>query len=255
MRPRALVLTAALLVGPLAVSASPLIPLSPQDATQAVFSPQLQAQTTVKDTPEGTDEFPEGWRDPRLGGGSMINFATKKYGEPINVIITGTSDRAILTDAGLEHYAMSLGFADECLKQHRGGAQRADLGDGAGIVPQHFMFRQHYFPIFGTCWESLAGGHHFRAWHQNGTLANTGAWFLAVSQEKDLGGKHMIVPDGYNIGRDWLVEKAVQGGRWKGYWWKADVEWRSGLLEPGSEGINHNITQDGLVAILTVRRV
>lgn len=25
----------------------------------------------------------------------------------------------------------------------------------------------------------------------------------------------MIVEDGYNIGRDWLVEKAVQGGRWK----------------------------------------
>jgi hypothetical protein len=25
----------------------------------------------------------------------------------------------------------------------------------------------------------------------------------------------MIVPDGYNIGRDLLVEKAVEGGRWK----------------------------------------
>lgn len=25
----------------------------------------------------------------------------------------------------------------------------------------------------------------------------------------------MIVDDGYNIGRDYLVEKAVEGGRWK----------------------------------------
>jgi hypothetical protein len=25
----------------------------------------------------------------------------------------------------------------------------------------------------------------------------------------------MIVDDGYNIGRDWLVEKAVEGARWK----------------------------------------
>ena len=28
----------------------------------------------------------------------------------------------------------------------------------------------------------------------------------------------------------------MQGGRWKGFWWKADVEWREGLLEPGNEG-------------------
>jgi len=185
----------------------------------------------------------------------MINFATKRFGEPINMIITGNSDRRILSDWGFEQYARSLGFANECLDQHRGGAQRADLGDGAGIQDQLFMFRQHYFPIFGTCWESLAGGQHFRVWKQNGSEANTGAWFIAASKEKDLGDGHMIVDDGYNIGRDYLVEKAVGGGRWKGMWWKADVEWRAGLLEPGSKGINHNISQDGLVAILHVHRV
>jgi len=32
---------------------------------------------------------------------------------------------------------------------------------------------------------------------------------------QDLGDGHMIVDDGYNIGRDYLVEKAVGGGRWK----------------------------------------
>lgn len=80
----------------------------------------------------------------------------------------------------------------------------------------------------------------------------------------------MISKDGYNLGRDWLVEKALMGGRWKGFWWKAEVEWREGLLNPGKEGgrwfssihadadgivgVNHGIAQDGRVAILTVNR-
>ncbi|KAF9510980.1 hypothetical protein BS47DRAFT_1319355 [Hydnum rufescens UP504] len=185
----------------------------------------------------------------------MIDIATALFGEPINVIISSNSDSGILTDRGFRHYAKSLGYNAECLNQHMGGAQQADLGDGFGYRDQQIILRQHYFPIFGTCWESLAGGHHFRAWRQNGTEANTGAWFLAVSKEKNLGDAHIIVPDGYNIGRDWLVDKAVQGGRYKGTWWKADVEWREGLLEPGAEGINHNISQDGLVAILTVHKL
>ena len=36
----------------------------------------------------------------------------------------------------------------------------------------------------GTCWESIRGGHHFRAWRQNGTEANSGAWFLGYVQFK-----------------------------------------------------------------------
>lgn len=46
----------------------------------------------------------------------------------------------------------------------------------------------------------------------------------------------MIVEDGYNLGRDWLVERAEAGSHFKGIWWKADVEWREGLLDPGHEG-------------------
>lgn len=59
-------------------------------------------------------------------------------------------------------------------------------------------------------------------------------------------------------------------------WWKADVEWRKGLLEPGKHGqhvqlqplsqkrshkhhhdpgVNHGIAQDGIVAILTIHRL
>jgi hypothetical protein len=61
-------------------------------------------------------------------------------------------------------------------------------------------------------------------------------------------------------------------------WWIAEVEWRTGLLEPGTKGsfsdsvvqakapadyqrkgannvsVNHDISQDGKVAILTVNR-
>lgn len=57
-----------------------------------------------------------------------------------------------------------------------------------------------------------------------------------MSKEENSREHHTIVPDGYNIGRDWLVDKAVEGSRWNGKWWKAEVEWREGLLEPGNEG-------------------
>ena len=61
---------------------------------------------------------------------------------------------------------------------HYGHIHDADLGDGLGRKPEHMLVRQHYFPVIGTCWESVRGGHHFRAWRQNGTLANSGAWFI-----------------------------------------------------------------------------
>jgi hypothetical protein len=81
---------------------------------------------------------------------------------------------------------------------------------------------------------------------------------------------HDIVPNGYNVGRDWLVKRAITGSNWQGLLWKADVEWREGLLNPGNQGfsdcltvgtpyssfvvlgVNHGISQDGRVAILTV---
>ena len=62
---------------------------------------------------------------------------------------------------------------------HYGKIHEADLGDGLGRKEEHFLARQSYFPVYGTCWESIRGGHHFRAWKQNGTEADTGAWFLA----------------------------------------------------------------------------
>lgn len=85
----------------------------------------------------------------------------------------------------------------------------------------------------------------------------------------------MIVADGYNRGRDYIVDQVTQVTHWKGMWWKGEVEWREGLLERGSRGlylncklrsadghadalisgVNHDIEQDGLVAVLTINRL
>ena len=122
---------------------------------------------------------------------------------------------------------------------------------------------------------TTTGGNHFRAWKQNGSEVNTGAWFLGCVERtlclvlfthsdiqrvngggslnitrldlysltkfllQDYTKHHMIVPNGYNIGRDFLVEKAVAGSWWRGISWVADVEWREGLIEPGFRGIDH----------------
>ncbi|KXN82797.1 hypothetical protein AN958_02162 [Leucoagaricus sp. SymC.cos] len=196
-----------------------------------------------------------GWYDPRVNGGRMLDFTVGKYGEPLNVIISGHSDPFILTEAGLHLYAKSIGYSEECLGLHIGQVHFADLGDGDGPKVQQFLARQAYFPILGTCWESLAGGHHFRAWNQNGTFANSNAWFIGASKELDSRHHHTIVPDGYNLGRDWLVARATLGSSWSGRHWEADVEWRSDLLDEGNEGVNHGIEQDGRVAVLTVHRI
>lgn len=179
--------------------------------------------------------------------------------EPINAIISGHSDPEILTEAGLRDYVRSIGFSFECLDLHRGGAQHANLGDGAGWRPQLFEYRStQSFGApgrwVGACWESWNGGDHFRVWKQNGSEAKTGAWFLAVSREKSLRHRHTIAPNGYNEGRDLLVFNAVAGGEFGQKRWKADVKWVEGLMPSGSEGINHGIAIDGMTAVLTVQR-
>lgn len=56
-----------------------------------------------------------------------------------------------------------------------------------------------------------------------------------MSKELDSRKSHTIAPDGYNVGRDLLVEEAISGSRWRGMWWKAELQWKR-LLEPGSDG-------------------
>jgi hypothetical protein len=57
-------------------------------------------------------------------------------------------------------YPRSIGFSEECLGLHYGDLHD-DLGDGDGRKIEQYLARQYYFPIWGTCWESLAGSCDF----------------------------------------------------------------------------------------------
>ena len=72
---------------------------------------------------------------------------------------------------------------NECANLHLGDPQFADLGDGNSWGSELFEFRESWHYPWGSCLESVIGGNHFRAWKQNGTHADSGAWFLAASKE------------------------------------------------------------------------
>ncbi|KAF8647148.1 hypothetical protein AX16_006979 [Volvariella volvacea WC 439] len=211
--------------------------------------------SSVTSAPLSTKRQGVDFYDPREGGGSFLN-KSGGLGEPLNVIISGLSSPQVLTKDGFLNYARAVGMSKECLGIHVGDPQPANLGDGRGDVGERVMLREHFnVPIFGTCWESLAGGNHLRAYPQNGPRANSRALFLAVSQQKSIFEQHAIVPDGYNIGRDRLVEAALGRRSFAGVTYETTVQSLPGLLPVGSTGINHGIAIDGVVKMLTVRIV
>jgi hypothetical protein len=213
-------------------------------AAQAVFNSAAPLQRTLVD-----------YYDPAKLGGSMLDKATPTAGEPLNVIISGKSSPQVLTKGGIVNYARAIGFSSECLGLHIGKPQTANLGDGNNDVNQMIELRQAYgVPSIGTCWESLVGGNHFRVYQQNGPQANSGAMFLAASREWDAPiHHHNIVKDGYNLGRDQLVQAAVGVHKYGKVTYNTTVTNITTLLPPGANGVNHNITQDGMVALLTVQ--
>jgi len=188
--------------------------------------------------------------NPTLGGGSLLDHDSGSgLGEPLNVIISGLSSEWVLADGGFLHYANALGFDIECLGAHLGAPQTANLGDGRGWVNQTIELRKDYGnDIIGTCWESLVGGNHLRMWHQS----TTKALFLAVSEEANVHDGHTIKPNGYNLGRDSLVKIATGLKTYRGVKYQTTVKSITGLIAPGSKGINHGIATDGVVALLTV---
>ncbi|GJJ15780.1 hypothetical protein Clacol_010058 [Clathrus columnatus] len=228
----------------------------------------------------------KGFVNPEENGGRMVTFGFQTFpdglGEPLNVIISGNSDPDVLidqnTNGGLRNYYLSLKFGTECLGQHIGSNQMADLGDGNGPRNDTAVMRYDFGnSAIGTCEETFEGGNHLRYWTQNGSKANTSAVFLATSVEKPASDNHDIVFDGYDLGRDWLVgnitgkpissvsNTSVFDGTtsFGGFSYSTKVEYMSGLLNKTSTGINHfltvgggpnNITAiDGLVAVLTVK--
>ncbi|KAI0345909.1 hypothetical protein BDW22DRAFT_1426536 [Trametopsis cervina] len=230
---------------------------------------------------------PQGYFNPTNNGGSLLTQVPGTFpaglGEPLNVIISGNSDPDVLKDdeaeGGLRNYFLSFGYAAECLGQHLGDDQAANLGDGDGYVNETAVIRWDYGdPQFGSCKETIEGGPHFRYWTQHGDQANSGAVFIAASYELPAKEQHDIVLNGYNFGRDWMIGNATNlstlvptfnltnGSTFSGstsfsnFTYHTDVVYLSGLLQNSSDGINHYITVsddgrpaiDGLVAVMQV---
>ncbi|KAH9954977.1 hypothetical protein BC827DRAFT_1142256 [Russula dissimulans] len=231
---------------------------------------------------------PLGFYDPRAGGGSWLTVLNNTFppglGEPINVVILASSSPAVLVDqqtnGGLRNYFLSFGFASECLGQHSGSDQEANLGDGHGYLNESAVIRYDYGdPTLGTCKESVEGGNHFRYWVQSGSSADSGAIFLAVSYELPEQFGHDVIFNGYNLARDWLIGNAtaqssliptatVTNGStysgqtsYGGFVYQTDVQYVSGYLSNTSNGINHYLSvgangtnaADGLIAMFNVK--
>lgn len=165
-------------------------------------------------------------------------------------------------------------LSTECLGGNFGSKQNASLDAAQRNVTQIGVLRQNFGdPYLGSCKETFNGGQHLRYWRQN----STNALFLAVSVEMSLAKGHDIIPNGYNLGRDYLVgnltaqqidsrnvtNATVFHGNvtYGNYTYATEARYVSGLLNASSDGVNHYITVeednhpaiDGLVAVLTVK--
>jgi len=219
---------------------------------QAALNP---LSSKFKQEPISTDAVP--FYNPLPHGGSLLDRAPNtgfpQLGEPLNIIISGASSPKVLTDAGFERFTNAFGFSQECFGAHLGDPQSANLGDGNGWVNQTYELRQDYGNVeIGSCLETLLGGNHFRLFRQNGPSANSGALFLAASEEENLHDHHNIAPDGYDVGRDKFVNAALGVKKYRGVKYSTVVEYLTGLLPPGSNGVNHDIATDGKTALLTI---
>jgi len=248
----------------------------------------VSAERSSPPAPPQRRETNYGYYIPTDNGGSMLTQVQDTYpsglGEPINVIISAYSDSAVLqssvNNGGLINYFQSFGFSTECLGQHSGSDQGADLGDGNGSLNQTAVIRWDYGNVeVGTCEETVEGGNHIRYWVQNGPDANSGAIFLAVSYEMPIADQHNIIVDGYDLGRDWMIGNATAQSSiipttsltntstysgqtsYGGYTYHTSVSYVSGLLQNTSVGINHyqSVAEngsnaiDGLVAVMTTK--
>lgn len=279
-RSSVLLLIAAQLVA--IVSASPSYPQALAHSSPVSSAPASKSSTPALAYTSGRKRASTGYNNPKDNGGSMLTIVNGTYpaglGEPLNVILSADSDAAILADTadggGFINYMLGAELAEECLGQHLGSDQQANLGDGEGNVTQIQELRYDYGdPYIGSCKETFSGGLHLRYWIQN----NTKAYFMAVSVEMSLTEGHDIVVNGYDIGRDYLVgnltgitvptanvtNTTTYSGSvtYANYTYQTDVAYVSGLLNDSSDGINHYITVeengqpaiDGLVAVLTVK--
>lgn len=185
---------------------------------------------------------------PSKNGGKMLT----NQSEPLNVIISGTSDSAVLTEDGFADFVSSLKFDPDSFagQTNDNDAQQANLGDGNGWMNQTGLYRKT-----PALMEVLQGGNHFRYWIQNGEEANTSAIFIAASVEHGLKQKHDIVSNGYDLGRDQLVGNATEKPTHSNttqYTTKVLSMNKSLMKGVTKNDLNHKIGTDGKVAVLEI---
>lgn len=98
-------------------------------------------------------------------------------GEPLNTILSAESDGRVLDvnidKGGFLNYMLATSLGEECLGQHYGDYQMANLGDGNGNMTELEVLRWNYGDIYiGTCRETFNGGLHLRYWRQNHTYVH-----------------------------------------------------------------------------------
>lgn len=163
--------------------------------------------------------------------------------EPLNVIITGDSNVPLNTIlARMEHVVHRGGVVKEWLRVGTGtglldapisgaciSAETATVSpDGRGTIPQIESLR-----VDGCAGIAEWGENHARMWIQT----SSGAAFFAVSREEPclLGVRpwHCIESDGYNRGRDELVDDLKKAGENQG--WAVDCK---DVERPSGVGLN-----------------
>ncbi|KAJ7140115.1 hypothetical protein C8R46DRAFT_1200815 [Mycena filopes] len=129
-------------------------------------------------------------------------------GEPLTVILAGSSDLTVLIDSQLDgsmrNLFLGVGFVSECLGQHKGTPQDADLGDGNGYVNETAVLR----------WDYGDPTHRWgraRSRERAGTTSATGGRTARMPtavpsswlhrNEMPIAQGHNIVVNGYNLGR------------------------------------------------------
>ncbi|GAA5935414.1 hypothetical protein JCM3775_006267 [Rhodotorula graminis] len=242
----------------LAVSAALALP-------SAIASPFHQKRAPVLE--------PGGYYNPTSNGGKWLTLARNAdgKGEPLNavVVLDGGANDDLFDDWSLSinfgsYLLDSQGvgsYVGECLGQSDGARQAANLGDGQGMRNQTDILRENFGDVtYGTCRESAEGGEHFRVFPQVGPEADSGAYFLAASSEEPLSQNHMIVPNGYDLGRDEVVRRATVSGGTKSPVTNRTFETTAtNASGPGYfanvsiDEINHGIATDGVVAVLNVK--
>ncbi|KAJ7160191.1 hypothetical protein C8R46DRAFT_1353952 [Mycena filopes] len=193
-------------------------------------------------------------------------------GEPLTVILAGSSDLTVLIDSQLDgsmrNLFLGVGFASECLGQHKGTPQDADLGDD---VNETVVLRWGYGdPSLGTREETTKGGNHFRYWRQNGKDANSSAVFMATSYGMPIaqghrGERRLARREHYAfpIDTDSLTNTSTFSGTvaYARFVYSTSISYVSGLLANTSISVNHDTTVgidgknalDRLVAVLDVK--